>query len=87
MKQPLFAAAAVVASLALAGGALAQPAAGGGRAACMADFQKLCPNAKPGPGGGMRECVRSNWDHLSDACKAAITQMRAARQNGGAKPS
>lgn len=85
MKQPLFAVA-LAAAMTLAGVALAQPGGGGARAACQADIQKLCPNARPGPGGGMRECVTSNWGHLSDPCKTAITQMRAMRQNGAGKP-
>jgi len=87
MKQSLFAAAAVVASLALAGAALAQPSAGGGaRAACQADIQKFCPDAKPGPGGTLRACIREHQAQLSDGCKTAIAAMIAARQAAGAKP-
>jgi hypothetical protein len=73
----------------LAGAAVAQPTDSGAdpraamRAACAADFAKLCPDAKPGPGGGLRECIESNQDKLSDGCKAAIQSMRAAMQNGG----
>ena len=84
MKQPLFVAA-LAGSLALASAAFAQPGANA-RAACQADLQKLCPDAKPGPGGTLRACVLSNWVRLSDPCKAAITQMRAARQAAGGKP-
>jgi hypothetical protein len=66
--------------------AFAQPA-GGGRAAvmkaCSADFQKVCPDAKPGPGGGLRECIMSHQSELSDGCKTAIAQMRAQRQQQG----
>jgi hypothetical protein len=76
--------------------ALAQPAAGGGggrgaalRAACAADFQKFCPNVQMGP--DMRKCVRSNFNSLSDSCKAVLEQMRSHRQEsspqgGGAAP-
>jgi multidrug efflux system membrane fusion protein len=68
------------------GGPPAGAAPGGGRgmvrAACAADFAKLCPNAQPGPGGGMRECVQAHRDELSSACKAAIEQLRA-RFGGG----
>jgi len=80
MKQPLFAAA--VASLALAGAALAQPGADA-RAACRADIQKFCPDAKPGPGGTLRACIREHQAQLSDGCKAAIAAMIAARQAAG----
>jgi hypothetical protein len=76
---------------ALAGAALAQPAQPQGRGmvrqACAADIQKLCPDAKPGPGGGMRECIMSHQSELSDGCKTALAQMRAARMQaagGGA---
>lgn len=77
-----------------AGAAFAQPAQGGGRGAfrqaCGADIQKFCPNMGPGS-GEMRACVRKNFDSLSDACKAAIQQMRSRRQQqggegGGAAP-
>jgi len=89
MKQSILALAlAVSAFFALASAALAQPAGGGVRAACQADIQKLCADAKPGPGGGMRQCMKGHWDQLSDGCKAAITKMRAEHQqqsggNGG----
>lgn len=86
MKHHLFIAGAAALSL-IAGAAVAQPA-GGGRAAlreaCAADFQKVCPDAKPGPGGGLRECVRAHFSDLSDGCKSAIAQMRAQRQGGAA---
>jgi hypothetical protein len=91
MKQHLFAAA-LAAAMALAAVAQAQPAGGGagggggGRAgmreACQADMQKLCPDAKPGPGGGMRECIKSNFDKLSTPCQDAINKMRAEHQGG-----
>jgi hypothetical protein len=81
-------------ALGLASAALAQPPAdsdsgahGGGRgairAACGADFQKYCPDAKPGPGGGLRDCIMKNRDSFSDSCKAALAQMRSHRQPAG----
>jgi hypothetical protein len=89
MKQHLFAAAALAAGLAVAGAGLAQPAGGTGggggggvRQACSADMQKLCPDAKPGPGGGMRECMKAHFADLSDGCKTAINHMR--QSHGGA---
>ena len=86
-------------ALGLTSAAIAQPSDGGQgggaraavRQACMADMQKFCPDAKPGPGGGMRECMIKNRDSFSDGCKSAIAQMRAARQqhqdNGGSSPA
>jgi len=106
MKPSILIAGAVAAGLTLASAALAQPPAdsgqgpggghghGGGRGAvrqaCQADIEKFCPDAKPGPGGGMRECIVKNHDSFSDPCKAAIDQMRAARQqrqDNGASPA
>jgi len=89
MKQHFFAAA-VAAAMALAAVAHAQPAGGDGghhgggvREACQADMQKLCPDAKMGPGGGMRECIKSNFDKLSTPCQDAINKMRAEHQAAG----
>jgi len=48
---------------------------GGGRGACRADIQKLCPDAKRGD-GSIRECMRDHQDDLSDACKQAIAHRR-----------
>lgn len=100
MKHSLLTAAALVAGLALAGLASAQPPAGGGnggghgamaavRQACAADVQKFCPDAKPGPNGGMRECMMTHHADFSQPCQDALAQMRAARQQqgGGASPA
>jgi hypothetical protein len=101
MKSSILIAGAAAFGLALASAAIAQPPAdsgqghGGGaraavRQACMADIQKFCPDAKPGPGGGMRECMMKNHDSFSDPCKAAIDQMRASHQqhqDNGASPA
>jgi hypothetical protein len=93
MKPSILFAAAL--ALGLASTAFAQPPAdsgsgqgpGGGRGAirqaCGADIQKYCPDARPGPGGGMRDCIMKNHDSFSDSCKAALAQMRARRQQGG----
>ena len=75
--------AAAVLSVALftAGAAVAQPADDGGvRQACAADFQKACPDAKPGPGGGMRECARDHFKEFSQPCQSALIAMRARMQ-------
>jgi len=55
------------------------------RQACMADFQRFCPDAKPGA-GGIARCIQQNRQSLSESCSTAVAQMRAARQqrNAGA---
>ena len=83
MKIRFLAASALAISLVVAGAASAQPDV---RTACAADFQKACPDAKPGPGGGLRECVMTHQSEFSDGCKAALAAMMAARQNGGGAP-
>ena len=83
MKIRFLASAALALSLVVAGAASAQPDV---RTACAADFQKACPDAKPGPGGGLRECVIAHQAEFSDGCKAALAAMMAARQNGGGAP-
>jgi len=85
MPRSMITAGALALGVLVAGTSGAQPEHPGGamRQACAADIQKLCPDAKPGPGGGMRECVRDHFDALSDGCKAAIAEMRARRQNSG----
>ena len=64
----------------IAGAASAQPAGGGIRQVCMADFQKACPDAKPGPGGGMRECATAHFAEFSQPCQSALQAMRARMQ-------
>ncbi len=51
--------------------------------ACMADIQKACPSAKPGPGGGMRECARDHFKEFSQPCQTALMQMRAPHATAG----
>jgi hypothetical protein len=74
--------AATLAAALVAGAAFAQPAQGNGgvRQACMADLQKACPDAKPGPGGGMRECARAHFSEFSQPCQSALQAMRARMQ-------
>jgi hypothetical protein len=64
---------------------------GGGRGgavrqACAADFARLCANVDR---SAMRQCIKDNFDQLSDTCKSAITAMRAAHQPpaGGETPA
>ena len=72
----------VIAVVAIFGmGPLASPAGayGGGRAACRADVEKLCPDAKPGD-GSVRTCLHDHEADLSDGCKQAIAHRR---EHGG----
>jgi hypothetical protein len=89
MKLSMFTAA-LVAGIAFAGAVCAQPAnpMQAVRTACTADFQKYCPDAKPGPGGGIRECVVAHHADFSQQCMSAIMAARQARQQqgGGAAP-
>jgi hypothetical protein len=79
---------AAAAALTLASVAWAQPQqAPDPRQACAADFQKLCPDAKPGPGGGLRECVTAHFNELSDPCKQAIMAMRQQMQQQQQAPA
>jgi hypothetical protein len=58
------------------------PGAAQARKACAADIQRLCPDAKPGPGGGLRMCMREHQNDLSADCKNAMAAMRQQRQQG-----
>ena len=81
--------AASLAAALLAGAASAQPTGGNGavREACMTDFQKACPDARPGPGGGMRECVKAHFKEFSPPCQSALQAMRARMQAEHAAPA
>lgn len=60
----------------------AQAAAPRLRDICQADFQKLCPTAKPARGAVMR-CVKARLGDISAECKAAVTaaqEKTAARK-------
>jgi len=78
--------AAGVLSMALAPSA-ASAAHGAGKAACRADVEKLCPDAKPG-GGEIRKCLHEHKDELSDACKQAMAHRREHRhEKSGEAPA
>jgi hypothetical protein len=46
---------------------------------CTQDFQRLCPQAHPGPGGGLHECIVAHKAEFSQPCQSAMQQFRAAR--------
>lgn len=50
------------------------------RAVCADDIQKYCANADK-----KKRCLKENIDKLSDACKAAVSELggHRARDNGG----
>ena len=88
MKRLILSAGAAALALATASSALAQPGPGGGpppgggnpafaavRAACAADFQKLCADAPAGP--GRFQCLRDKQDQVSPDCKAAMAALPA----------
>lgn len=48
------------------------------RQACGADARALCSSVTPG-GGRIKQCMMSNFDKLSDGCKAAIKSSQGAK--------
>ncbi|CAN7579320.1 cysteine rich repeat-containing protein [Rhizobium sp. LjRoot258] len=75
----------VVASLALIGAAIIQPAGAEDRLiagfdvakACSGDISKLCSGIEPGS-GRIKECIKANAQQLSTACKEALAVMIAS---------
>lgn len=49
------------------------------RGACFADYQSLCRDTPPG-GGRVIACMHQNVDKLSAACRNALANAKAARQ-------
>ena len=41
------------------------------RASCTDDYKKFCQNVKPGK-GAIKQCLLSQSDKISSACKAAL---------------
>jgi hypothetical protein len=50
------------------------------RQTCAADMAKLCPDAHPGPGGGLMQCVLQHRADLSPDCSQAIGALQGARK-------
>jgi hypothetical protein len=48
------------------------------RQACAADVQTLCAAVLPG-GGRIKQCMIEKFDQLSDGCKGAMKDARAAQ--------
>ena len=55
----------------IAGAAIAEDEEAEARAACKADYEKLCADVIPG-GGRIQKCLESNMDKLDSACKTFI---------------
>jgi hypothetical protein len=85
MTRTRLTAAAFAISLLAANAAVADPAGGDGdvRQACAADFQKACPEAKPG-NGALKACAKAHFMSFSHPCKTALKAMRARMQSQGA---
>ena len=47
--------------------------------ACKPDVETLCPGVKPGD-GRIKACLRKNRAKVSDGCKAALKEQRAAKK-------
>jgi hypothetical protein len=43
--------------------------------ACLSDAKRLCPDVRPGS-GRIYYCVTSNWNQLSDGCRALLDWSR-----------
>jgi hypothetical protein len=70
--------AAVLAATLFAGVASAQSAAESDevRQVCAADFQKACPDAKPGH-GALKACAKAHFMSFSTPCRHELRAMRA----------
>jgi hypothetical protein len=60
--------------------ATAAQAGGPVQTACAADFQRACPDVKPGPGGGQWQCIRAHLSEFSQPCQSAVADMKAKVQ-------
>ena len=64
-------------------GAQSAGAAKPGVGACKADIKKVCAGIKPG-GSRIATCLKEHVADLSDACKARLADIAAARKTCGA---
>jgi hypothetical protein len=65
------------------GGMRNNPAMAKVREQCAADMTKFCADKT---GRDRMQCMRDNGDKLSDGCKSARAEMRAARQAAAPAP-
>ena len=56
--------------------------AAGVREICAADFQKACPDAKPGH-GALKACARAHFQSFTSPCKHALKALRAQMRKSG----
>ena len=75
-------AAAALAAALVASAASADPTGADALKICSADFQKACPDAKPG-GGALKACARAHFMSFSSPCKSALKALRARMQQSG----
>jgi hypothetical protein len=59
----------------MAADAPASAPGGGQMAACIADFQRLCPGTEPG-NGAVKACLKTHRKDLSNDCKQEIKAAR-----------
>lgn len=79
MKHRLVLSAAIL--VATAGWAVAQPGSGPVAAACVDDIAKFCAEESHG-NRGVRTCLESHRDKVSDACRTALDTTGPGRGQG-----
>jgi hypothetical protein len=77
LRSALWPLAATVLILGVGVPARADDAKTGLRDACREDYKKLCGSVTPG-GGRIKQCMKDNAANLSERCRAAILQQKAA---------
>ena len=50
------------------------------RLMCDSDLTKACPDARPGAGGGLGQCMKQHYQEFSPDCQSALKSLRLARQ-------
>ena len=77
MKVRILGSGTVALALALAGGVLAAAplTADQVRTTCAADFEKYCPDARPGA-GAIRACIKAHFMGFTKPCRHALMTFR-----------
>jgi hypothetical protein len=52
------------------------------RLVCAPDLARACPDARPGKGGGLAQCMKQHHGEFAAACQDAITSLRQAKRAG-----